>query len=152
MRGTLRLPVRQPAAAVTDYIGRLTNAFYELVPADLEVVGSQIKVRGGVFRWATSFNLLTALTTVTVKAEPSPPDMKVTYEISYLQTFAACVIGTIWGLTVMIYQSFPWFVTALWPMLIWGYIYLIGGRITAYRMKKFLLRIAEDTANAQSPR
>jgi hypothetical protein len=151
MRGSFRVPVRQGAPAVVDFISRSTGAFYELVPADLEVNGSEIKVRGGVFRWATSFNLLTALTTVTVKAEAVPPDMMVTYEISFLHTFLFCVVATLGGVPFMIFYKFPWFVIPLWPALIWGYMYWIGGRITGYRMKRFLRKIAAQTSAAQIP-
>jgi hypothetical protein len=149
MKGTLRFPVSDPEAAVADYLSRLTNALYELVPKDLEVRGTQIKVRGGLFRWASSFNLLTALTSVTVTAAASPPDLSVTYDISFLETFVLCVAFTVWGIPALIYQRVPWFLLAMYPLMVWGYLYWVYRRITRYRLKGLLQRIAEEMARAQ---
>jgi hypothetical protein len=80
-----------------------------LVPKDLEVRGAQINVRGGLFRWASSFNL-TALTSVAVTAAAEPHDLIVSYDISFLETFVFLAVATVWFVPTIIAQKASWFI------------------------------------------
>jgi hypothetical protein len=150
MKGTLKFPMKDAAAAVPEFIGHLTNAFYELVPRDLEVRGAQIKVRGGMFRWASSFNLLTALTAVTVTAAAEPRDLTVTYDISFLETFVFCVAATIFFVPTIMAQKVPWFMLPTTVAMVWGGLFWTYRHITRFRVRFLLREIAEETARAQA--
>jgi hypothetical protein len=148
MHGQLKFATPDPVATVPAYISGLTAAFYELLPADLEVIGSQVKVRGGVFRWVPTYNLLSSLTEVTVKAAAASAEVIVTYEISTTETFVFCVAGTVFVIPALLYKGFPWFLVPVWPVMVWTFGYKFGNWKTERRMRKFFTRVAEATTRA----
>jgi hypothetical protein len=148
MRGQLKFATPDPVAAVPAYISGLTAAFYELLPSDLEVIGAQVKVRGGLFRWVPTYNLLSSLTGVTVKATAAPAEVVVTYDISTTETFVFCVAGTIFGIPALLYKGFPWFLVPIWPVMVWTFGYWFGNWKTEQRMRKLFTRVADATTRA----
>jgi hypothetical protein len=148
MRGQLKFATPDPVATVPAYISGLTAAFYELLPADLEVIGSQVKVRGGVFRWVPTYNLLSSLTEVTVKAAPAPGEVVVTYDISVRETVVFCAAAIILVVPAMLYRGVPLFIVPLWPTLVWLVTYKFGNWKTERRMRKLFARVAEATTRA----
>src|SRR5258706_13423452 len=75
MRGQFRFDSCSPQLAAPAYATELARLLRKAEPRELEVHGGRVFVRGGFFRFVSRWNLLGCVTSATIQATPSEPEV-----------------------------------------------------------------------------
>lgn len=150
MRGQLRFRTGTPETAATAYARALADLLQRARPRELEVLGSKVFVRGGIFRPVTSWNLLVGVTSATIQADPEEGAVVIHYEIHVTELVVACCCMSLFGIPVSIatqslFPGLPWF------LLVWIWIFGMNYVLTRTRMASTFREAANQIVQGEKP-
>lgn len=147
MRGEVRFESSSPRTAALQYAKSVGNELREAKPGELHISGSRVFVRGGIFRFVSSWNLLVAVTSATIDVIADENHVTVRYDVKVTELLLSCAAFTALGVAKF------WNDELLIPVLvmIWGWLFGMNYLVMRLRITSMLRRVAMEVANGAKP-
>lgn len=138
-----------PEATRARFLISIEKALLEQRPVDIEVRGTNMSVRGGMFRRVHNWNLLAAVTAATFETSVSGQRVEVRYVLTFTQLVVFIAVCSISFLLFTIVKGGKFYIVGLvFGAMLWVVFYGIR-LLTRFRFRWFIRKLLRGARSAE---